>query len=284
MNAVFRSLLAALAMSISVAASADTFWVACDNCGIMARQQVAGNFLAPNSIHEVYVVDSVNRDLSKFEVLNEIEPGSYNIEVNMIDVEASVASASQALFNELAELTQGDIELPGDIVDCDDGAASYIVSLNCRGHVRERFEQQYFGPVGALSSLTAFLGISSQALNAHLGMNRSVVLTFRFPDGSTIRVEATFGTNGEGFTVVSELKLLEARSEDGTFLPIDQDQLAQFSSNSVSGASLGDLMVLWESWGVRSLSLCNREYQSRTRCGLKDGVMTCTVEGTIACN
>jgi hypothetical protein len=239
---------------------------------------------APNSYQYIYVVDNAAKEVSKFETFSEVEPGSYNVEVNVLETEPAVMTASRNVWGALETAAAGTQlpVLPACEVDENgvprDGAALFIRNnLNCRHAVLDElrdspwWQQMWQGFSSLLNHLEAYLGINNQAM-----------VSIRFADGSSIllRVEMGQDTN-TGQVQILSVEVVEATNAMGDPLPVSPES-AQSMTVSMSVSGVGDLEYLFGGWNFVVNRICSYS-QGGASCRQQGSRVVCEVRGTVGC-
>lgn len=261
---------------LASAATASPLWTDCNGCSPTQRQQAALNLTAPNTYQYIYVVDNDNRLVDKFETFSEVEPGSFNIEANLITTEASVIN----LANQIWAVTESvhEIEI-GPLTACSNGAASFVLDLTCQFHAMEQAQNQPF-----FVGLSSLASIALQQFHAQHGANRPMVMILRFNDGSRVKLEVTLGQNLSSSALqVLSIKVVEAFSGEGYALPINRESASNFYAGIPGGGGTGDLEYLFGGWRFVVNRVCSTGSSSASCQVSPSGAISCEVRGRAGC-
>lgn len=256
-------------------------WTGCHGCTREQEEQaavVAASALPTPSIVNVYVTDKVHREVLKFEVLIDREPGLFVTTVTPLQPGQAQVDTVMAFWGALDQMKRQSISstVCARVV-------YYIYDAGCRGRVSQHL---HYGSNTVFGDFRRDGAILLNRLNAAFNFDRPFESRLYFPDGSVAVVEIRFAMNVVTMTLsVHEVKLIRAYADDGTQLPLTPEQLAGFTLENASIRTVEDMTRLFRAWGVTVVRGCSPlSNRTRMRCervpppGSPDGTLPrCTV-------
>lgn len=265
----------------SVPARADAepvIWASCDVCGLADASAIA-NSLAPSPIGngsvgaKVYVVGIDGRQLWKFGVQTDREPGLYSRNVWEEQVEADIAAGQEVLWDVLP--LKKTIHIPGDVAP---SAADHIRNPQVAGQIFQYLDTGASGLVAMLRAARFTANVTKNQVSAAMGMDRGpITLRLVFADGSRIKVVAVMATDGmDGGPSILSLEIVpgSALSGDGVVLPTSPEGFAGFEVNDLSPATETLMRELIRRFGLELFERCGGPQTTRFSC---DASGRCTV-------
>lgn len=257
-------------------------WTGCHGC---TREQeelaavVAASALPTQAITNVFVIDEVHREVLKFEVLFDREPGLFVTTVTPLQPGQAQVDAVMAIWSAMDQMKSWSISstVCARVV-------YYIYDAGCQGRVSQHLH--YTANTTVAGRLRMDTAIFFNRVNAAFNFDRPFQSRVYFPDRSVAIVEIRFAMNVHTMTLsIHEVKLIRAYTADGTRLPLTPEQLAGFVLENASIRTVEDTIRLFRAWGVTVVRGCSPlSNRTRMRCervpppGSPDGTLPrCTV-------
>ena len=256
-------------------------WTGCHGCAREQEEQaavVAASASPTPSVVNVYVADKVHREVLKFEVLIDREPGLFVTTVTQLQTGQAQVDAVMAFWGALDQMKRQSI-----LSTVCARVVYYIYDAGCQGRVSQHL---HYGSNTVFGDFRRDGAILLNRLNAAFNFDRPFESRLYFSDGSVAVVEIRFAMNVVTMTLsVHEVKLIRAYADDGTQLPLTPEQLAGFTLENASIRTVEDMTRLFRAWGVTVVRGCSPlSNRTRMRCervpppGSPDGTLPrCTV-------
>lgn len=249
-------------LCFSAAASETPRIASCHACSPTQRELAALAATPDPGSAEVLVIDAANESVHKYEATLDREPGLFVTSV----YEMPLAPSESAPFREIWRVIAASKEatIPGNVCG---GVATYLYDSGCQGRM-SRFLREGDGTLASNINGLIFGGIATaQQVAKAVNANMPITATLKFPDGSVLRVKLTVAVEFDsGAISIMKMELLEAIGPGPDFAtyPVTPGAVAGVVVENASVQTVGDLVRLFESWGVEVVRGCTPN-QNRTR-------------------
>lgn len=264
-QAVWKAAAAAAVLSFSAVTLATPKLASCLSCSPMQREIAALAVTPDPGFAEVFVVDSQNESVHKYEATIDREPGLFVTAVH----EMPLSQAELAPFREVwrAVAASKEMSVPSGVCD---GVATYLYDSGCRGRV-STFLREGDGTLASnVNGLIAGGVVTLQQALSAVGANKQVSATLRFSDGSVLRVKLTFSVevDSSAFSIL-KIDLVEAIGPGPDFVsyPLTAEAIGGLVVENASVRTVDDLARLFRSWGVEIVRGCTPiSHRTRMHC------------------